>query len=142
MATGDRPHGFVSPAIVPYLAGATLCDSVSRAPLCEAGQRTASSRTIVLVLFTVLMQSLFSPGTPLLGQNNGVSPVSNHLWEPVASSRLVDVTPTHWEIDYRKIIGIYRNCEGKLLHSYFTTVSKVFLELIAPLRPFQRCFGS
>ena len=38
----------------------------------------------------------------------------------------------HWEIDYRKIIGIYRNFDGKLLHSYFTTVSEVFLELIAP----------
>ena len=48
----------------------------------------------------------------------------------------------NWEIDYRKIIGIYRNLDGKLLHSYFTTVSEVFLELIAPLRPFQRCFGS
>ena len=48
----------------------------------------------------------------------------------------------HWEIDYRKIIGIYRNFDGKLLHSYFTTVSEVVLELIAPLRPFQRCFGS
>jgi len=48
----------------------------------------------------------------------------------------------HWEIDYRKIIGIYRNFDGKLLHSYFTTASEVFLELIAPLRPFQRCFGS
>jgi hypothetical protein len=48
----------------------------------------------------------------------------------------------HWEIDYRKIIGINRNFDGKLLHSYFTTVSEVFLELIAPLRPFQRCFGS
>jgi hypothetical protein len=48
----------------------------------------------------------------------------------------------HWEIDYRKIIGIYRNFDGKLLHSYFTTVSEVFLELIAPLRPLQRCFGS
>ena len=42
----------------------------------------------------------------------------------------------HWEIDYRKIIGIYRNFDGKLLHSYFTTVSEVFLELIAHLRPF------
>jgi hypothetical protein len=29
----------------------------------------------------------------------------------------------HWEIDYRKIIGIYRNFDGELLHSYFTTVS-------------------
>jgi hypothetical protein len=48
----------------------------------------------------------------------------------------------HWEIEYRKIIGIYRNFDGKLLHSYFTTVSEVFLELLAPLRPFQRCFGS
>jgi len=28
------------------------------------------------------------------------------------------------------------------LHSYFMTVSEVFLELIALLRPFQRCFGS
>ena len=37
---------------------------------------------------------------------------------------------THWEINYRKIIGIYRNYDGKLLHSYFTTVSEVFLELI------------
>jgi len=35
----------------------------------------------------------------------------------------------HWEIDYRRIIGIYRNFDGKLLHSYFTTVSEVFLEL-------------
>ena len=38
----------------------------------------------------------------------------------------------HWEIDYLKIIGIYRNFDGKLLHSYFMTVSEVFLELIAP----------
>ena len=38
----------------------------------------------------------------------------------------------HWEIDYRKIIGIYRNFDGKLLPSYFTTVSEVFLELLAP----------
>jgi hypothetical protein len=48
----------------------------------------------------------------------------------------------HWEVDYRKIIGIYRNFDGKLLHSYFTIASEVFMELIAPLRPFQRCFGS
>ena len=48
----------------------------------------------------------------------------------------------HWEIDYREIIGIYRNFDGKLMHSYFTTVSEVVLELIAPLRPFQRCFWS
>ena len=41
-------------------------------------------------------------------------------------------TSTHWEIDYRKIIGIYLNFDGKLLHSYFTTVSEVFWELIAP----------
>ena len=40
------------------------------------------------------------------------------------------------------VIGIYRNFDGKLLHSYFMTVSEVFLELIALLRPFQRCFGS
>ena len=38
----------------------------------------------------------------------------------------------HWEIDYRKIIGIYRNFDGKRLHSYFKTVSEVFWELIAP----------
>ena len=48
----------------------------------------------------------------------------------------------HWEIDYRKIIEIYRNFDGKLLHSYFTTVLEVFLELIALLRPFQRCLGA
>jgi hypothetical protein len=35
----------------------------------------------------------------------------------------------HWEIDYRKIIGIYRNFDGKLLDGHFTTVSQVFLEL-------------
>ncbi len=45
----------------------------------------------------------------------------------------------HWEVDYD---GIYRNFDGKLLHSYFTTASEVFLELTAPLQPFQRCFGS
>jgi hypothetical protein len=39
----------------------------------------------------------------------------------------------HWEIEYRKIIGIYRNFNGKLLHSYFTTISVVFLELMALL---------
>ena len=44
----------------------------------------------------------------------------------------VQVKCFHWEIDYRKISGIYRNFDGKLLHSYFTTVSEVFLELIAP----------
>ena len=48
----------------------------------------------------------------------------------------------HWEIDYRKIIENYRKFDGKLLLSYFTTVSEVFLELKAPLRPFQRFFGS
>jgi hypothetical protein len=48
----------------------------------------------------------------------------------------------HWKIEYRKIIGIYRNFDGKLLHSYSTSVSEVFLELIALLRQFQRCFGS
>jgi hypothetical protein len=37
--------------------------------------------------------------------------------------------PRHWEIDYRKIIGIYRNFDGKLLHSNFTTVSEVVFEL-------------
>ena len=62
-----------------------------------------------------------------------------HHYQSPLSSRRSDL---HWEIDYRKIIGIYRNFDGKLLHSYFTTVSEVFLELIAPLRPFQRCFGS
>jgi hypothetical protein len=40
------------------------------------------------------------------------------------------------------VIGIYRNFDGKLQHSYFMTVSEVFLELIALLRPFQRWFGS
>jgi len=39
----------------------------------------------------------------------------------------------HWKIDYRKIIGIYRSFDGKLLHSYFMTVSEVFLELIVLL---------
>ena len=41
----------------------------------------------------------------------------------------------HWEIDYRIIIGIYRN---------FTTVSEVFFELIATLgaNSSKRCFGS
>ena len=53
------------------------------------------------MLFTVLLYSLFSPGTPLLGQINGVSPVSNHLWEPAASSRLVGVPPTRREITPR-----------------------------------------
>jgi len=50
----------------------------------------------------------------------------------------------HWEIDYRKIIGVYRNFDGKLLHFYdrlrgvfganssFTVVSEVFWELVAP----------
>jgi hypothetical protein len=55
----------------------------------------------MLVLFTVLLSLLFSPGTPLLGQNNGVSPVSNHLWEPATSSRLVGVPPTRREIPPR-----------------------------------------
>jgi len=41
---------------------------------------------------------------------------------------------SHWKIDYRKIIGIYRNFDSKLLHSYFTTVSEVFLELISRFR--------
>jgi hypothetical protein len=53
-----------------------------------------------------------------------------------------DIQSLHWEIEYRKIIGIYRNFDGKLLHSYSITVSEVFLELIALLQPFQRCFGS
>ena len=49
----------------------------------------------------LVLYSHFSPGTPLLGQNNGVSPVSNHLWEPAASSRLVGVPPTRREIPPR-----------------------------------------
>jgi hypothetical protein len=39
---------------------------------------------------------------------------------------LDEVRQSHCEINYRKI----------------TTVSEMFLELLAPLRPFQRCFGS
>ena len=38
----------------------------------------------------------------------------------------------HWENVYRKIIGIYRNFDAKLLNSYFATVSEVLWELIAP----------
>jgi len=38
----------------------------------------------------------------------------------------VQVKCFHWEIDHRKIIGIYQNFDGQLLHSYFTTVSEVF----------------
>jgi hypothetical protein len=53
----------------------------------------------------------------------------------------VQASHNHWEIDYRKIIGIYRNFDGQLLHSYFTTVSEVFLELLTPLRGFQTEFG-
>ena len=33
---------------------------------------------------------------------------------------------------YRKIIGIYRNFDAKLLNSFFATVSELFLVLIAP----------
>ena len=58
-----------------------------------------------------------------------------------SSERALD-SLKHWEIDYRKIFGIYRNFDGKLLHSYFTTVSEVFLGLIAPLWPFQSCSKS
>jgi hypothetical protein len=66
-------------------------------------------------------------------------PVMNKNEWNVCDGKLKDM---HWEIIYRKIIGIYRNFDGKLLHSYFTTVSEVFLELLAPLRPFQMCFWS
>ena len=38
----------------------------------------------------------------------------------------------HWENVYRKIIGIYRNFDAKLLNSFFANVSEVFWELIAP----------
>jgi len=48
---------------------------------------------------------------------------------PLLTTKLKD-TFNHWEIDYRKIIGIYRNFDGELLHSYFTTVSEMFLELL------------
>ena len=49
----------------------------------------------------------------------------------VSYSTLVTLRPLlngqlHWEIDCRKVIGIYRNFDGKLLHSYFMTVSEVF----------------
>jgi hypothetical protein len=72
-----------------------------------------------------------------------LNPLDLTALEPASMERWArDMDRYHWEIDYRKIIGIYRNFDGKLLHSCFTTVSEVFLELIAPLRPFQRCFGS
>lgn len=39
----------------------------------------------------------------------------------VATTRLDDViSMLYWEIEYRRIIGIYRNLDGKLLHSYNT----------------------
>jgi len=31
---------------------------------------------------------------------------------------LIHIFILHWEINYRKIIGIYRNFDGKLLHNY------------------------
>ena len=35
----------------------------------------------------------------------------------------------HWENVYRKIIGIYRNFDAKLLISFFATVWEVFWEV-------------
>ena len=58
--------------------------------------------------------------------------VGNNSTQRVNASIITRIW-VHWEIDYRIIIGIYRN---------FTTVSEVFFELIATLRPFKRCFGS
>ena len=47
-----------------------------------------------------------------------------------------------WENVYRKIIGIYRNFDGKLLNSCLATVSEVFLVLIAPIPLFLFLFIS
>ena len=38
--------------------------------------------------------------------------------------------PKHWVIAYQNITGIYRNFEGKVLHSYFTTVYSIVLLII------------
>ena len=40
---------------------------------------------------------------------------------------------SHWEIDYRKIIGIHRDFDCKLLHRYFLTVSEVTPNLMVLL---------
>ena len=74
--------------------------------------------------------SLRPPTTPAFNHHPAVdaSVPSASLQLPASAFH----SSVHWEIDYRKIIGIYRNFDGKLLHSYFTTVSDVFWELIAP----------
>ena len=46
------------------------------------------------------------------------------------TSTTTTATVTHWKIVYRKIIGIYRNFDAKLLNSFFATVSEVFWELL------------
>ena len=48
-----------------------------------------------------LFYSFLHLGTQLFGQNLGVSPVFNHLWEPAASSRLVVDPPWGREIPLR-----------------------------------------
>jgi len=54
----------------------------------------------------------------------------------------VQVKCFHWEIDHRKLsefIGILTaSCCTAILRPF----QRFFLELIAPLRPFQRCFGA
>ena len=51
----------------------------------------------------------------------------------VPTREAATVTVWHWENVYRKIIGIYRNFDAKLLNSFFATVSELFLVLIAPI---------
>ena len=58
------------------------------------------------------------------------------------SSNVPIETLFHWKNVYRKIIGIYRNFDGKLLNSCLTTVSQLFLVLIAPILLFLLLFIS
>jgi hypothetical protein len=67
-------------------------------------------------------------------------PIFDHIPDPILQN-LPPTFPNTGKLIIGKLsefIGI----DGKLLYGYFTTVSEVFLELIAILRPFQRCFGS
>ena len=53
------------------------------------------------------------------------SPYTIDLLEDSQHTTPVNQQKCHWEIDYRKIIEIYWNFDGKLLHRCSTTVSEV-----------------
>ena len=68
----------------------------------------APSCHLSAVMITLYCSIPLTVGAVFLGQNNGVSPVADHLLEPVASSHLVGVAPRRLELPPRVVLSGWR----------------------------------